>query len=289
MKLITDANLKGLAYRMLGSMADVEDVLQDAALKLHLSEIQPDSEPAFLYRMVSNLCLDRLRKQKREREHYPGPWLPDLVNDDSFDPAHRVEDLDIALMTLMDSLPPGERIAYVLSEAFDFRHAEIAEILEISNASARQRVHRARERLKDAELSPPASHPLQKRLLDELISCVSEGDSSRLVGLMSEDTVALTDGGGIVSAAIIPVEGAQRIAQVMMHLARKGERDGPFQFQLTRMNGSWGLVIIQNGEVHSAATIAIDQNRSEGVIRQVFVIRNPNKLKHLQHYAEHPS
>ena len=274
---------------MLGSMADVEDVLQDAALKLHLSEIQPDSESAFLYRMVSNLCLDRLRKQKRERERYPGPWLPDLVDDDSFDPAQRVEDLDIALMTLMDSLPPGERIAYVLSEAFDFRHAEIAEVLEISNASARQRVHRARERLKGAELSPPASHPLQKRLLDELISCVSEGDSGRLVGLMSEDTVALTDGGGIVSAAITPVEGAQRIAQVMMHLARRGEREGPFQFQLTRMNGNWGLVIIQNGKVHSAATIAVDLDRSEGVISQIFVIRNPNKLKHLQHCAERPS
>lgn len=278
MNQIHNPKLRGLAYRMLGSVSDVEDVLQEAALKLHVSGITPDSEEAYLRKVVSNLCIDRLRRQQRERAVYPGPWLPEPIADEQLDPAELVEALDIGFMALLETLSPAERVAFVLREAFEYSYGEIASMLEIRAASARQRVSRARSKLQDAQIPHRAPADEQKALLTALVESVTNRDTKALIALMSEDVIALTDGGGVVSAAIAPVHGPQRIAQIMMFLAGKGAQDEPFDFQLTRLNGGWGLLIVQTGQIHSAAVISI----ADGLVQRVYVIRNPNKLIHLQ-------
>ena len=153
--------LRGLAYRMLGNVADVEDVLQEAALRMHERGLKseahaPDSQEAYLYAVVSRLCIDKLRKQKVERKHYFGPWLPDPAPESFFEPVgvqleaqlELQHDLGMIMMCLVDQLSPVERVAFVLREAFEFSYSEIGQMLEVTPANARQRACRARARLK---------------------------------------------------------------------------------------------------------------------------------------------
>ncbi len=281
------AHLKSLAYRMLGSAADAEDVVQEAQLRLHQADPVPDNPEAFLYRVISNLCVDKLRAEKVRRRQYVGPWLPEpLVEDDAevVEVAELAEQLSMGFMLMLERLSPAERVVYVLREGFDFSFAEIAQILDVSVANARQRAHRARKRLGGGEVAAPvpplAPHNLQqKQMLETFLLKVAERDVEGLVALMSDDVVAYADGGGVVSAAIAPVHGAARIAQVTLHLAHKvqNEGSGPLSFELQPMNGGWGLVVKQGGAVHSCFQLAL---RDE-LIHRIYVVRNPHKLSRL--------
>jgi len=263
---------------MLGSAADAEDILQEAQLRLHRAQPQPENPEAFLYRVVSNLCVDQLRREQARRKAYVGPWLPEpftepAVGDDA-ELAEMAEQLSIGFLLMLERLTPAERVAFVLREGFDFSFAEIASLLDVTPANARQRAHRARKRL--AEVSVPVQRPQQqKQLLERLVECVARGDVDGLVGLMSEDVIAYSDGGGVVSAAIVPVHGAARIAQVFMHLARKAQAQGPLRFELQRMNGGWGLLIKEGDELNSCLQLEAGQ----GLIRRLYVMRNPEKLR----------
>lgn len=289
--------LKSLAYRMLGSAADAEDIVQEAWLRLHQTEPKPDSEQAFLYRVVSNLCVDRLRRLKVERRHYFGPWLPDPIADASLnleEAAIADQDLSNGFMLLMENLSPAERIVYVLRQAFDFSYQEISQLLQISPACARQRAHRAQRRVTASRDSGVNASPAtatdarpesfseavrdgQKSMLAELSARIAAGDINGLIHLMSEDVVALTDGGGVVSAAIIPVEGRQRIAQMSVFLANKNAGQGVSEVRYVAVNGGWGMVSLRQGVIDSCIQIEV----ADDLVRRIYVMRNPGKLVHL--------
>lgn len=268
---------------MLGSLADAEDAVQDA--RLRLMERAADragadlSNPdAYLMRTVTNGCIDRLRARQRERTDYAGPWLPEpLVAPEGSEPEQRWAggaQLSLAWLHLLERLTPEERALYVLRHGFDYRFAEIAELLGINAATARQRHHRAREKLGD-ELSSVTPAPAQRALLEALGDRLAAADAAGVVALLTDDAVALTDGGGVVSAAIVPVEGPARIAQVGVHLFRKSSADtGQARVARVSVNGEPGLCVFEGGKVSTVLTIALRGERCQ----RIFAIRNPHKL-----------
>ncbi len=279
-----DAKLHRLAYRMLGSVSDAEDVVQEAKLKLvertANKEPIPDREQAYLYRVVSNLCIDRLRRLKLERQTYVGPWLPDPAAyeepDEHGNAAELAENLSIAFMLMLEKLTPEDRVVYVLREGFDFSYAEIGELLQATPVAVRQRASRARKRLGTPVAATPARE--QRRVLERMIDAVARRDIEGLVELLAPDAVAYTDGGGVVSAALVPVATRERIAQVTLHLVNKTEaEDGALQFRFAQLNGGEGLVVMQDQRIHS--TIQVDV--TDGLVTALYVTRNPHKLDHL--------
>ncbi len=174
---------------------------------------------------------------------------------------------------MLERLTPAERVVSVLREGFDQSFADIAGVLDVSEDAARQRLRRAKKRLAGQPL-PEANAQQENVLLDRLLMAVAEDDVQQLVSLLHEDAVAFTDGGGVVSAAIIPVSDPQRIAQVTMHLVRKSMEEGGLEWQRIERFGSVMLVIRQHGSVHSVTQIAV----RDGLVHRVFVLRNPEKL-----------
>ncbi|NOX52280.1 MAG: sigma-70 family RNA polymerase sigma factor [Gammaproteobacteria bacterium] len=271
-------HLRSLAYGMLGSMADAEDALQEAQLRLHQTDPKPDSEEAFLYRVVSNLCVDKLRKNKVQRKYYKGPWLPEPVASSDIDLVEQAQELSMGFLVLLESLAPTERVVYVLREAFDFSFAEIASVLDMSVANARQHAYRGRVRIKNIQYPTQMSTHEQKELLEQLVAHVATGNIEGVVALISENAVAYTDGGGMVSAAIQPIHGNRRIAQVTVFLTQQNMQqagdDGLFEFSFQKLNHTWALVVLQYGVVHSCAFI----EGADGQIERIYVVRNPHKL-----------
>ena len=264
-----------LAYRMLGSRAEAEDVVQEAYLKVgtHPGEI---AEPArYLMRTVANLCVDRLRAERVRRRAYVGPWLPEpLVSDEAPDAtAELAESLAKGFMLLLERLSPAERIVFVLREGFDLDFGEIAELLDVGAAACRQRFARARRRLHDRSTEPPrpAAH---RDLLERLMTAIAGQDADAVVALLGDDALLISDGGGVVAAAIRPVEGRERIARVLVHIAARLAAGGGASFRFANVNGDWGVVVLQDGAIDGAMAL---ETRS-GAIRRIFLVRNPAKL-----------
>lgn len=269
------ARYVALAYRMLGSRADAEDVVQEAFLRA-AGAAEGAAEPErYLFRTVANLCVDRLRAERVRRRAYHGPWLPEpLVSDDEPDDvADLAENLSIGFLLLLERLSPGERVVFVLREAFDLEFGEIADLLGISAEACRQRHSRARRHLRGERREAP-SQTVQRRLLERLMTAVAEQRVDAVVELLSDDVLLLTDGGGVVAAAIRPVEGRERIARVLVHLAARAEAEAPLTMRWANVNGAWGVLLLCDGTIHSALTV----DASETAVRRIFVIRNPNKL-----------
>lgn len=277
-----DARLHAVAYRLLGSVSDAEDVVAEARYRLLKRDQAPENESAFLTRVVTNLALDRLRARKREREAYVGPWLPEAWPAESADSeaegealAALAEQLGIGFMLLLERLSPGERAVFVLREGFDYSYDEIAGLVGASAAACRQRHRRAKARLAgEAGHQTPLAE--QRVLLDRLLLAVAARDTDALVSMFSEESVMLSDGGGVVSAAIRPITGRERIAQVIMHLTGKPDAEA-LQMRHIRANGGMALLLHDAGEVHSC----IQVEGSAGVVQRLYVMRNPEKMRHL--------
>lgn len=283
---MSTSRLEALAYRMLGSVADAEDVLQEARLRRLKLASPPDNEEAWLTRVVTNLALDKLREQKRRRETYTGPWLPEpLLTDAPEDVsgpegvAELAEQLSMGLMLMLERLSPAERAVFVLREGFDLGFDDIGAMLDSTAASCRQRYRRAKTHLAGEGRSGTAGPPeMQRRLLESMLSAVAERDLAGLVALFTEDCVAYADGGGVVSAAIIPVTDPRRIAQVTLHVVQKLAAEGGLDIRWTTLNGNPGLLIGQGGRL--VATVQVEA--ADGRIRRVYIVRNPEKLAHLE-------
>lgn len=215
--------LFGIAYRMLGSAAEAEDVVQDAWLRWQSVDHSQVREPAaFLATIVTRLAIDALNSARMQRETYIGPWLPEPV-DTSQDPylgAQRGEALEMAVLLLLEKLKPAERAAYVLREAFDYDYEQIAQVLETSEANCRQLVTRARKHLADGR-HQVVSREQQEQLLDSFLAAAKNGDTAALEKLFTADIVSLSDGGGVVTAAKVPVLGRERVAQVIAFFGRQ--------------------------------------------------------------------
>jgi RNA polymerase sigma-70 factor (TIGR02957 family) len=207
--------LFGIAYRMLGSAAEAEDIVQDVWLRWQCANRSAvENPPAFLATTTTRLCINFAQSAHSRRENYVGTWLPEPV-DTSADPglgAERGEALKLAVLLLLEKLSPTERAAYVLREAFDYSYREIADILQMEEANTRQLVSRARKHIADGRRMPVSSNE-QRRFLEAFIGAAQKGDLAGLEGLFAQDVVSYSDGGGIVRAARVPVSGRERVAK----------------------------------------------------------------------------
>jgi RNA polymerase sigma-70 factor (ECF subfamily) len=271
------ARLVRLAYGQLGSLAEAEDVVQDAWLRLERAGAGEIRDlPAWLTTTVSRLALDTLRSARVQRQSYIGPWLPEpLVGDEYADPADRVtldESVGMALMVVLESLSERERVAFVLHDVFGAPFVDVAEVLGVSPDSARQLASRARREVEARRPRFPADREQQREIVSAFIEAVAEGDTDRLVGLLHPAAVMRTDGGGKVVAARKPVEGAARIAKVAQELARKGA--DPSTLRLVDVNGMPGMVVRGWDGLYNVASFTIDDGR----VVAIDVWRNPDKL-----------
>jgi RNA polymerase sigma-70 factor (ECF subfamily) len=270
--------LLGLAYRMLGSRSDADDVVQDAYIRFAGAQDVHNPE-AFLVTVVTRLCLDRLKSAKAQREIYVGPWLPEPVFDAeglAADAATELaDDLSFALLLALDRLSPLERAAFLLHDVFDVPFSEIARMLDRTEAACRQLATRARRAVQDTRPAPAATPDSHARLLSAFSEAVASGDVSRLAGLLRADAVAVTDGGGRKTAALKEIMGADKVARFFIALAAKNAgRD--VRIQPTMINGTVGALLYMDGEVDHTLSMAIDGDR----IAAIYIVRNPDKLRH---------
>jgi RNA polymerase sigma-70 factor (ECF subfamily) len=270
--------LSGIAYRMLGSRADAEDVLQEAYLRWHQTDSEGVQTPeAWLVTTVTRLCIDRLRAARVEREAYIGPWLPEpLMTGDAAPPDRRAElasDLSIAFLVLLERLAPEERAAFLLHDVFDCEYAEVARILGKSEVACRQMVHRARVRVRRDRPRFAVSESARIALLDRFVAAVNARDQDALLALFAEDATWTSDGGGQVAAARRVVRGAERLTRFVLGIARRVQ--GRATYQVAPINGEPGLIIRLDGRLHWLLSIDTDGTR----ILAVYNILNPQKLQ----------
>ncbi|HWV75858.1 MAG TPA: RNA polymerase sigma-70 factor [Isoptericola sp.] len=266
--------LFGIAYRMLGSVAEAEDVVQDAWLRWQGTDRDQVRNPAaFLTTVTTRLAINAATSARARRETYVGPWLPEPV-DTSDDPAlgaERAEALELATLLLMERLTPVERAVYVLREAFGYPYARIAEILDLTEANARQLARRARDRLGTREAVPvdPGEH---RRLLDELVAAAHEGDLARFERYLADDVVARPDGGGRVHASRVELVGLARVSLFLDNVWRKYWDAGTVR--AVEANGLPAVVVDLDGAPF--ALLALDV--ADGRVEHVYVQVNPDKL-----------
>jgi RNA polymerase sigma-70 factor (ECF subfamily) len=270
--------LTGLAYRILGSRADAEDIVQECYLRWECCGEPVRSAEAWLTTVVTRLAVDRLRSVRGQREVYPGTWLPEpIVERRAWSPLERLEaeaDLSIAFLFLMERLTPEERAAFVLREGFDYPYGEVAGLLDRSEAACRQLVHRAKERLRQ-DRPQPSDRRAQAGLVRRYVDAVMTQNEGALLELLSADAREYSDGGGKVRAALHPIEGADRVARFLFGLARKYERR--FSIEPALVNSEPGAIVWVDG----APVVAAFQFDGERITR-IFHILNPDKLPGIQ-------
>lgn len=269
--------LQGIAYRMLGSAAEAEELVQDAWLRWHDTDpSRVDNADAWLVSVTTRLAIDRLRSAKVQRQHYVGIWLPEpLLGEDPISPEallERVEDVSMAFLALLERLTPEARAAYLLREVFDADYGEVAEALGKSESACRQLVHRARQQLKDERPRHTVARETQMRLLRSFADAAARGDFASLKAMLAEDAQLMGDGGGKVPSFGVPLLGGQRIAQ--LYLATSLRFVGQVHMEVVVLNGQWGLLRFINGALESAQSLETDGQR----IVRIHVQRNPDKL-----------
>jgi RNA polymerase sigma-70 factor (ECF subfamily) len=280
--------LLGLAYRMLGSMADAEDAVQDAYLRWHSADRNSVSDPrAFLMTTTTRICLDMLTSARARREEYVGQWLPEPVLDTAaLAPDSRTElaeDLSIALLLTLDRLSPLERAAFLLHDVFDYSFAQVAAALDRNEAACRQLASRARSRVRATRpkgLTPPraptAIDPKHEELLSAFISAARSGDVDSLRRLLASDVRIVTDSGGKVPAALNVIEGADRAAAFLAGVVRKGWTND-MSVRVETVNGVPGLLLTGSSGLVQTTAFEFEGD----VVKAIYVVRNPDKLRHL--------
>jgi RNA polymerase sigma-70 factor (ECF subfamily) len=271
--------LFSVAYRMMGTRADAEDIVQEAYLRWHRADTGEIRSPeAWLVSVVTRLAIDRLRKASVEREAYTGPWLPEPLfgSPAQRSPEEELElasDLSMAFMVLLERLAPVERAAFLLHDVFDCDYPEIARILRKTEAACRQVVHRARERVRRDHQRFRADEEDRLRLIKQFMEASNAGDEATLRSLFAEDATLTSDGGGVVPAARKIVTGRRRIVRLFIVVARK--LSGRITQAILPINGEAGLVTYVDGIPFSVTSFETD-GRS---ILALYNILNPEKLK----------
>jgi RNA polymerase sigma-70 factor (ECF subfamily) len=267
--------LLGLAYRMLGSMADAEDVVQDAWLRFQAAGERVDRPEAWLTTVTTRLAVDRLRAARRRREDYVGPWLPEpvVLEGGPDEAAELSESLTLGFLTLLDRLGPVERAVFLLADVFALPFADIAAAVGRSPAACRQIASRARQRLVGGARRRPVG--AERRVVDELIAAIALGDIQAALNRLAPDAVLVSDGGPSRRAARRPVVGSARVARLLINLARRYGRE--FEIAPVVVNGDPGLLISAAGRADTVLAFEVDGD----VIAAIFVVRNPDKLEQL--------
>lgn len=270
-----------IAYELLASTADAEDAVQDTWLRWQ--EVDPatvDHPRAYLARIVTRVSLNRLRTLQRRREQYVGPWLPEplLTVPDVADDVELADAVSFALLVVLESLPPVERAVFVLREVFGFAHEEIAEAVGRSPAAVRQLAHRAREHVQARRPSRPVEPSVHAEVLQRFLAAADGGDLGALLDLLAPDVVLLSDGGGVVRAALRPVVGAEKVARLMVALAEQARALDAVSMEPATVNGSPAAVFRAGGRVDTVLAVTVHDGRVGGIQ----LIRNPEKLADLR-------
>ena len=269
--------LFGLAYRMLGSRAEAEDIIQEAYVRWHqVKQSNIDNPEAWLVTTTSRLAIDRLRRLKTEREAYVGPWLPEPIVSHAPPPDRDVDlaaDLSIAFLSLLERLAPEERAAFLLHDVFDVGYGQIASVLGRSEAASRQVVHRARERVRGDRKRFNATEAAKANLLQRFTAALDARDEQSLLALFAPDATWTADGGGKVGAAPVPIVGADRIATLVLSLRDKFWAVDRV-IEIATVNGETGLCIRDGTHLTAAISIETDGER----ILAVYAVINPDKL-----------
>jgi RNA polymerase sigma-70 factor (TIGR02957 family) len=280
-----------LAYRLLGSASEAEDAVQDAYLRLHGADpVLIESLPAWLTKAVTNLCLNRLTSARARREVYPGPWLPEpvLTDDRTLGPqetAEQRETVSIALLSLMERLNPTERATFVLREAFAYSHSEVAEILEMSEANARQLYRRARQRLGEPRQRFRPDLAQWRSLVDRFFTAASAGDVAGLVEILTADVCSTADGGGKVAAARRPVSGRERTANYLARALSKNLPKLRLRLDFAEVNGEPAVLAFDGDTLSGVLCFEI----AGGQIAALRILANSDKLRFLAAQLSHPA
>ena len=271
-----------VAYEMLGSAADADDVVQETWLRWAEADRAAVRDPrAYLVRIVTRQALNRLRTVSRRREDYVGEWLPEplLTSPDVAEDVELAESVSIAMLTVLETLGPTERAVLVLHEVFDVPFDEIAEAVGKSSAAVRQIAHRAREHVAARRPRMVVSRGEQQRVVDRFLAAVTAGDVQALMDVLAPDVVVVADGGGLAQAALRPVVGARRVAAALSHLP---ELAPGVAITTLLVNGAVAARIDPGGEFDTAITFVVEDGR----ISHMYAMRNPQKLGRLDEVAE---
>lgn len=277
------AHLMRLAYRMLGSVAEAEDAVQDSYLRWHNQDRGDVDDPrAYLSRIVTRLCLDRLKQARTQREVYIGPWLPEpLVEEWSATTpptSHIEQDVSTALMMALERLSPLERAAFILHDIFDMEFEDVAAALGRTKAACRQLASRARSNIVASRPRFSLDHEASAHLIEAFFEASHSGDAAGLQALLTETAALHSDGGGRKRAALRVVEGARNIACFFAGLARKGITAEPIWTRQVRIDGLPGILSVEHDGTLQTTAIEV----CDGRIQTIFVVRNPDKLRHLE-------
>ncbi len=275
--------LMGVAYRILGSVTDAEDVLQDAWMRWSRTDADSVVNPeAYLVTVVGRRATDHLRRARRRRESYPGPWLPEPVPnepDPALDPeaaAELADSLSMALLVVLETLSPLERAAFVLREVFDRPYPEVAATLGRSEQAVRQLVHRARGRVEDGHARYRADVATHAHVVSEFLAACQGADLDALMTLLAPDVVIISDGGGKAQAPRRPVCGRDKVARLLVGIG--GRVPAGLTFTLEYFNGALGIVARAGGTPISAMAVGV----AESTVQSLQLIANPDKLAFLQ-------
>ena len=271
-----------VAYRMLGSIADAEDAVQDAWLRWSAEPRGDVASPrAYLSRVIANTALNRLRSARARREAYVGPWLPEpLLTDagpDATERAELAESVSLAMLVVLESLTPDERAVFVLREVFGFSYAEIGAALGRSGAAVRQLAHRAREHVQARRPRFEVDWAQQREVTGRFLAAAAGGDIGGLVSVLAPDVTLLTDGGGKARAALRPITGAAKVARFFAAIATRpymGVQVADMSVADAEINGTPGTLITAGGRPIAALTFVV----SGGRVTAIQLVSNPDKL-----------
>lgn len=269
-----------IAYEMLGSAADAEDVVQETWLRwtgVDLDTVR--DQRAYLARIATRQALARLRALGRRKESYVGTWLPEplLTAPDVADDVELADSISMAMLLVLETLTPTERAVFVLREVFEFGYGEIADAVGRTAAAVRQIAHRAREHVTARRPRETASTAEARAALEAFQQAVQTGEVQPLLDILAPDVVFLADGGGVVPAALAPVEGVDHATEVLRRIAASSQQEVRAQAYLAQVNGHPALILERDGAVETVVTVRLDR----GLITGLYAVRNPEKLSRL--------
>ncbi len=274
--------LFAVAYRMLGTVADAEDAVQDAWLRWSAAPRSDIAEPrAYLARTVTHVALNRLRSARARREAYVGSWLPEpllTTGPDTADRAELAESVSLAMLVVLESLTPEERAVFVLHEVFGFPHAEIAAAIGRSDASVRQLMHRAREHVQARRPRFDVDAGQQRAVTERFLAAAAGGDIDQLMMVLAPDVTLISDGGGKAKAPLRPIVGAAKVARFLAAISAQpymGIEPSGMTVELAEINGGLGTLITVGGKPITAVTTVV----AGGRITEIELVANPDKLR----------
>ncbi|HEV2697924.1 MAG TPA: RNA polymerase sigma-70 factor [Terriglobales bacterium] len=272
--------LFSIAYRMLGSAADADDILQEAALRWLQTSTEAASPEAFLVTIVTRLCLNHLQSARVKREEYFGQWLPEpLLTAPAAGPSALTEmddSISMAFLVLLERLTPKERAVFLLREIFEYEYSEISGIVEETPTNCRQILRRARQHLKHSRTRFDSSPQKHEELLERFRQASANGDMEGLLAIMSKDIILYADGGGKASAVPNPIFGAKNVASLLIG-ARRKLLPSELVAQIVQINGRPGILSYWRGNPYGVVTIEVEQGR----ISAIYIVSNPDKLARL--------